>query len=203
MKNIISLLLASFLLTLSLPGWTQPLNLKEAMASYEDGARHYDLGEYAEALTSFKDAYRAKDDPAFLFNIAQCLRKLNRLDESASFYRSYLRRAPDSSNRITVEHLLKDIEDQIAFTSPPDAPNQIPTPRRFSTQSISTIPAPKIDLSPQPPPAIKDRPIYKRWWFWAATGAVAAGTTTTIILLARHDPASTPTTILGSQRALP
>jgi tetratricopeptide (TPR) repeat protein len=202
MKNIISLLLASLLLASSLPGWSQPLNQREAKASYEEGARHYYLMEYDEALTSFKDAFRAKDDPAFLFNIAQCLRKLGRLDEASTFYQIYLRRAPDAGNRAEVERHLDDIEGQMATTAPPPEPNQPPIPRRFSAQD-TTIPFnPQIDLSPQHP-AIKDHPLYKRWWFWTAAGAVAAGTTATIIILTRHDPAAIPSSMLGSQRALP
>ena len=196
-------LVVATVLTPALPGWTQPLNLKEAKASYEEGARHYYLTEYAEALTSFKDAYRAKDDPAFLFNIAQCLRKLNRLDEASNFYRIYLRRAPDSSNRVKVERHLKEVEDQMAVVVPPTTPSQNPTPRRFPTQDISIVPTPQIDLSPQTSREIKNHPVYKRWWFWTAAGAVAAGTTATIIILARHDPSSTPASILGSQKALP
>jgi tetratricopeptide (TPR) repeat protein len=203
MKIIISLLLAALVLAPAMPGWTQPLSLKEARASYEEGARHYDLGEYAEALASFRDAYRAKDDPAFLFNIAQCLRKLNRLDEASYFYRSYLRRAPDADNREKVERHLKDIEDQAAAASPPSASNQGPSPKQFSAHDIPIAPAPQIDLAPQPPSVIKVRPIYERWWFWAATGAVAAGTTAAIIILARHDPTSIPASALGSQRTLP
>ena len=195
-------LVVATVLTPALPGWTQPLNLKEAKASYEEGARHYYLTEYAEALTSFKDAYRAKDDPAFLFNIAQCLRKLNRLDEASNFYRIYLRRAPDAGNRAEVERHLSVIEGQMAAAAPPPEPNQPPSPRRFSAQD-TTIPVhPQIDLSPQHP-VIKDRPLYKRWWFWTAAGAVAAGTTAAIIILARHDPSSTPASMLGSQKALP
>ena len=203
MKNIISLLLVTFLLTPALPGWSQPLNLKKAKASYEEGVRHYDLTEYPEALTSFKDAYRAKDDPAFLFNIAQCLRKLNRLEEAATFYRSYLRRAPDNNNQDKVERHLREIEDQMAIVVPATTPNQDPTPKRFSTKNIPITPAPQINLSPQPQPTIKDRPLYKRWWFWTAAGAIAAGAATSIIILARHNPTSTPSSILGSQRTLP
>ena len=192
MKNIISLLLASLLLASSLPGWSQPLNQREAKASYEEGARHYYLMEYAEALTSFKDAFRAKDDPAFLFNIAQCLRKLERMEEAATFYRTYLRRAPEASNRAEVERHLKDIESQLAAATP-----VIPQ-GAFPAQAT-----PQIDLSPRTSPEIEEHPLYKRWWIWTAAGAVAAGAATTIIILARRDPTSIPSSGLGYQRSLP
>jgi tetratricopeptide (TPR) repeat protein len=193
MRNIISLLLAALLLAPSGPGWSQgSTSAREAKASYEEGARHYDLAEYAEALDSFKDAYRAKTDPAFLFNIAQCLRKLERMEEAATFYRTYLRRAPEAPNRAEVERHLKDIESQLAAASP-----VIPQ---------GTFPAqetPRIDLSPRPAPEIEEHPLYKRWWIWTAAGAVAAGAAATIIILARRDPTSIPSSGLGHQGALP
>ena len=193
MKNIISLLLASLLLMTSLPGKAQgPSGAKEAKAAYEEGARHYDLAEYAEALTAFKDAYRARTDPAFLFNIAQCLRKLERLEDAATFYRTYLRRAPEAANRDEVERHIRDIESQLAASTP-----ALP-PSAFSPQAT-----PRIDLSEQPATKIEEHPLYKRWWIWAAAGAVAAGTTATIIILSRRDPTSIPSSGLGYQRALP
>src|SRR6185369_2327988 len=75
----------------------------EARQHYRSGLAHYDLGEYQAALEEFKDAYRAVQDPPFLFNIAQCHRKLGQSAEALTFYRSYLRRAPDAPNRAEVE----------------------------------------------------------------------------------------------------
>lgn len=192
MKNIISLLLTALLLSPASPGWAQgSSNAKEAKAAYEEGARHYDLAEYAEALESFKDAYRARTDPAFLFNIAQCLRKLEKLDDAATFYRTYLRRAPEASNRAEVERRLKDIEIQLAAA--PVIPQEA-----FPAQAT-----PRIDLSPRTAPEIEKRPLYKRWWIWTATGAVAAGAAATFIFLVKRDPTSIPSSGLGYQRALP
>jgi tetratricopeptide (TPR) repeat protein len=197
MKKIIPLLLASFLLSAAMPSVAQePFDTQDARRAYEDGVKHYDLAEYTEALDSFKDAYRTKTDPAFLYNIAQCLRKLERLDESATFYRTYLRRAPDASNRKEVERHLADIETRLAAANPPAR-------GPFSARDIPIAPPAQIDLAPRPATPITGRPIYERWWFWTAAGAVAAGATTTIIILARHEPTSIPASVLGSQKALP
>ena len=195
MNKIISLLLASLLLVQSLPGWAQ--GSKESKAAYEEGARHYDLAEYAEALDSFKDAYRAKTDPAFLFNIAQCLRKLGKLEDAATFYRTYLRRAPDAINRVEVERHLRDIEEQLAAASPAAPPGA------YSPQAAPAASSPQIDLSTHPAPRIEEHPLYKRLWIWTAVGAVAAGAAATIIIMSRRDPTSIPASGLGYQRALP
>ena len=45
---------------------------QKAREAYERATQDYDLGEYKEALDAFKEAYRNFEDPAFLFNIAQC-----------------------------------------------------------------------------------------------------------------------------------
>ena len=198
MRKNVSLLLAASLLALPLPSRSQePSDPGAARADYEAGARHYDLAEFDEALASFKDAYRARTDPAFLFNIAQCLRKLNKLDDATTFYRTYLRRAPDASNRVEVERHLKDVESQMEAATPP-----VP-PRAFLVQETPPAAPPQIDLSPQPTPTIEKHPLYKRWWIWSAAGAVAAGATVAIIVFTKHDPTTIPSSMLGYQKVLP
>jgi len=54
-----------------------------AKAKYESGVRHFDLAEYEPALADFKEAYRNKPDPAFLYNIAQCHCKLQHRGSTA------------------------------------------------------------------------------------------------------------------------
>lgn len=47
-----------------------------AAARFREGKKHYQLSEYEDALREFKEGFRLKDDPVFLFNIAQCYRQL-------------------------------------------------------------------------------------------------------------------------------
>ncbi|HVU51944.1 MAG TPA: hypothetical protein VHL80_14705, partial [Polyangia bacterium] len=65
--------------------------LREAREHYEQAVAHYNLDELAPALAEFREAYRLKPDPSFLFNIAQCHRKLGETDAALDFYRKYLR----------------------------------------------------------------------------------------------------------------
>jgi tetratricopeptide (TPR) repeat protein len=108
-----------------------------AKARYESGVRHYDLSEWEPALLDFKEAYRNKPDPAFLYNIAQCHRKLGHTEEAITFYRSYLRRAPDAKNREEVERRIGELERESAAVS----------------AAASTVPADAALLSVPPPPA--------------------------------------------------
>ena len=81
-----------------------------AKAKYESGVQHYDLSEFEPALADFKEAYRNKPDPAFLYNIAQCHRRLGHTDDAIAFYQSYLRRAPDAKNREEVERRISELD---------------------------------------------------------------------------------------------
>jgi tetratricopeptide (TPR) repeat protein len=87
-----------------------------ARAHYETAARLYDVGEYDRALVEFKEAYVAKPDPAFLFNIGQCYRKLGQEEQALDFFRRFLKRAaPDDPNRAQVEARLRDTETDAVF----------------------------------------------------------------------------------------
>jgi hypothetical protein len=82
-----------------------------ARAHYETATRLYDLREYAKALDEYKAAYLAKPDPAFLFNIGQCFRKLGNTASAVDFYQQYLKKTPpDDPNRAQAEARIRDIE---------------------------------------------------------------------------------------------
>src|SRR5262245_8871351 len=58
---------------------------------YAQGKTHYQLGEYKEALGAFKEAYRLVQNPALLYNVAQCHRLLQNHEDALRAYQSYLR----------------------------------------------------------------------------------------------------------------
>ena len=82
----------------------------DAKARYLSGQSHYNLNEFAEALQDFKEAYRLRPDPAFLFNIAQCERQLGNLEEAIKFYRSYLRNKPETDNKREIEKKIEELK---------------------------------------------------------------------------------------------
>src|SRR5262245_20805216 len=82
-----------------------------ARALYEKGLKHYNLAEYPEAIALFREAYHSSDAPEFLFNIAQAYRlRGDHCTQALQFYRSYLRVAPESSKRKSVEAAMIDME---------------------------------------------------------------------------------------------
>jgi tetratricopeptide (TPR) repeat protein len=62
----------------------------EARARFTSGRAHYDAGNFEHALSEFLAGYTAWPAPSFLVNVAQCLRRLDRLDEAAGAYQRYL-----------------------------------------------------------------------------------------------------------------
>jgi hypothetical protein len=181
----------------------------EAKRRYAQGVRHYDLAEYEAALTEFKEAYRAADDPAFLFNIAQCHRKLGNLPEAITFYRTYLRRASNVPNRAELQRRIAELEHEQALreraaaaSSPPPpattggltpaADRRAPSPPPVAVAAASDPAAGREpaavlvgrDTGPTPGDA-GSPPLYKRGWFWVAVGAVAAGAAAAIIVATR------------------
>ena len=72
---------------LAVPAWGAEGDKAEAMAHFEAANRLYDIHEYAKALEEYKAAYLAKPDPAFLFNVGQCYRKLGKFDQALEFYK--------------------------------------------------------------------------------------------------------------------
>ena len=76
----------------------------------------YNLGRFSEALSEYEAAYLAVQDPPFLFNIAQCHRKMGKNKEALESYRSYLRVAPDAPNRAEVQRRISELERQAHAT---------------------------------------------------------------------------------------
>src|SRR5689334_3962621 len=103
MKLRVALLLA-FAVAATPARATDDADTAEARRLFISGTKHFDLSEYEAALADFKEGYRRKDDPVFLYNIAQCYRLTKGHEEDAlKFYRNYLRRAPRAQNRVEVE----------------------------------------------------------------------------------------------------
>ena len=82
----------------------------------EMGKKYFSLGLFHEAAEEYKKAFQAKPDPAFLFNLGQCHKRLTRvheLNKAVFYFKSYLNNAPFSPFRQDVEEEIAKIERQI------------------------------------------------------------------------------------------
>jgi tetratricopeptide (TPR) repeat protein len=184
--------------------------VRGAREHYEQAVAHYNLDEFAPALAEFREAYRLKPDPSFLFNIAQCHRKLGETDAALDFYRKYLRNLPNAPNRADVERMIADLRAQRAESAPAPAPPAPPAPPDTTPSApepatpvvpLATPTASQAALEPGPPPAGRAEalvattaggparePLYRRWWFWTALGVVVAGAVVAAIAVSRPAP---------------
>ena len=62
-----------------------------AKEHYAHARSLYDLGHFAEAAKEFEAAYELKNDPAFLYDLAQSYRQAGNPEQALHFYRTYLR----------------------------------------------------------------------------------------------------------------
>jgi tetratricopeptide (TPR) repeat protein len=121
--------------------------LRAARTHYEKAVSHYNLDELEAALVEFREAYRAKPDPSFLFNIAQCHRKLGQRDAAIDFYRKYVRASPDAANRAEAERWIAELKargDDAAASATADG-STLAAPAAAGTGPTAVTP---IDVPP-------------------------------------------------------
>ena len=140
----------------------------EALAreQFIEGMRRYQLADYGLALEAFKRAYMQFASPAFLFNIAQCHRRLGHRAEALHFYTSYLDAAPDAQDGEEVARIVAELRAEEQTVAPPPV---IP-PREVSPPAPRTMPVPvAAEVVVTPAAAAPAR----RWWIWGVAGAAA------------------------------
>ncbi len=112
-----ALLLVAFV-AVAAPVWARSTRADDARerahVHYKTGSERYAAGEWAAALDEFEAGYAAHASPAFLVNIGQCLRKLDRLDEAALAFRRFLDAHTGSPRtRLDVWDALEDVTAEL------------------------------------------------------------------------------------------
>jgi tetratricopeptide (TPR) repeat protein len=114
-------------------GHTQTGDEAEARRLYQEGRRHYNIGEYERAIERFKAAYLISQAPLLLYNIAQAYRLegSERCGEAVQFYQRYLTAVPEAPERRAVERRLVELEPcaRARAQPAPDAAAPIVLPR--------------------------------------------------------------------------
>jgi len=128
-----------------------------AREHYLQGDAYYKLDKYPNALAEYEQAYIAKQDPSFLYNIAQCHRLMGNRVEAIRFYRRYLKDAPNAPNKDVAEKHIKDLEAALASSPEPAAIAPRPAhaaavPALTPTPATATVPPSSPASSPASPP---------------------------------------------------
>lgn len=177
-------------------------NKDVARDAFREGSRQYEIGDFKAALAAFKKAYLSYEDPAFLFNIAQCERQLGDKVEAVRTYRVFLRKVPNSPQRESVERIVGELQQAIeqektaatrpptgtiepgaATAAPPAAAPSASEAARPAAPASGSEPATagtSLSVAAAPPPA--SRPLHKRPWFWVVVGGAAVVVATGVAL---------------------
>jgi hypothetical protein len=93
-----------------------------ARAHAKQALAFYDLKRFQEAFGEFEQAYLIEQDPALLYDMAQCQRKLGNNEEALHFYKTYLRRVPRGPSAVEAEKRAREIEDAMNRAKRTSAP---------------------------------------------------------------------------------
>jgi len=174
-----------------------------ARAHFDRGRAYFEVDEYRKAIGEFKAAHIEKPDPAFLYNIAECHRRLGELSEALQFYRRFLATAPaDDKARPIVEQRVADLKTvgDEPKTAPADAPADTPAageqPGALGASAPHAQPGATLIQTPAPRSAAA-APFYTRSWFLITVGAVVVASAIGIWALSRTP--GPPDTALGNQ----
>lgn len=193
---------------------------RTAATQFRRGSRLYEAGRYADALEAFRAGYDAAPLAAFFVNIAQCQRKLGRLDDAAQSYQAFLdSRSGSEALRTEVEEALAEVRASLAERRPSTprvelafvAPSS-PDPTASASSSSSSlepsgvVPAPETSSAPDAAtralrvsiaPEKKASPSRRRPWVWAVVGTLAAGAVaaTVAVAIVETQPTTQPGTL--------
>lgn len=129
-------------------------DVAEAKEHYKKGTKAFDLGAYDEAVNEYSLAYRLRDDPALLYNLGQAHRLAQHPAEALRFYRLFLLKLPNASNRAEVQEKVAELQRLVeqqkrTQNMPPDSVKQ-PGP---ASQPVGANARPTTEAS-SPPVAV-------------------------------------------------
>jgi len=129
------------------PAADDPANASEAARLYDEGKRHFDIGEYAQAIVSWKQSYLRSNAPLLLFNIAQAYRLSNNCAQANRFYLNYRRSENHPKNQAELDKAMarcagvEPATGDAATSEPPTSP------------AAPTTGTPTAESPPATPPA--------------------------------------------------
>ncbi len=124
---------------------------QQARDLFTQGNTFFDLGQFDKAIDAWQKGYQLKNDPGFLYNIAQAYRVMENAEKAIFFYKRYLANYPPKAhNRTEVEQKIEALQKQLqqqdqAKQIPPPGPlgpgNPVPSANPTGTEPTSPPPA--------------------------------------------------------------
>lgn len=147
---LVPVLVAS-LVTSTAPAFAQDSRDDLARRHFESGVAYLQESDYENALKAFQKAYELSDRPEILLNIATVNERKADLPAAVAALEQYLKVAPESSERGTVEARIANLKKRIEEAATQPAPP--------ATNGTSTTPSPTPDQPPSEEPK-SDLPAY-------------------------------------------
>jgi hypothetical protein len=124
---------------------------EEARQHFQRGRQLFDVGRWDDAAGEFEKAYALRNDPVFLYNMAQSYRRKGDAKRALDLYKNYLIKAPNSPQRAEVEERIEALQKQIEA-----AGSEVKPPVRNSTTSgvVSPGAAPPATVPVRVPPPV-------------------------------------------------
>src|SRR5262249_13328234 len=106
---------------------------KAAKVHFQKGMQYFQSGDYPNAVTELKEAYKLKRLAAFLFNLGQTYRKMDDVDTAIFYFDKFLREAsPTAPQRTEAERILGELKakkaaaGQVAVPQPLEGTSEPP-----------------------------------------------------------------------------
>ena len=120
---------------------------QKARELFTQGNTYFDLGQFDKAIDAWQNGYQLKNDPGFLYNIAQAYRTMGDAQKAIFFYKRYLSNSPKARNRPEVEQKIEALQKQLSLQEqakglPPPGPFGPDNPSASSVAPPSTEPPP-------------------------------------------------------------
>ncbi len=93
--------------------WAADPATEEARQHYLKGNQLFELGRWDDAAEEYEKGYVIKNDPSFLYNMAQAFRRKGDTKRAIDLYKNYLIKAPGSPQRADVEERIRVLQRQL------------------------------------------------------------------------------------------
>jgi tetratricopeptide (TPR) repeat protein len=191
--------------------------------SSSEGRKHLKLanalageGDCAAAIEEYTKAFELLDDPAVLFNRAECYRRTGDAENAVDDYRAFLDKVPSTPSRAAIEAKIVALEApeptprEKPAAEPPVPPPPPPPPKVAEAPAPPPPPAPRPEVKPEPAIVIQRAPTSagedagpaggSRPWVWVALSVLVVGVAVGGYLLLRPRDEPPPDTVLGNYR---
>ena len=120
---------------------------QKARELFTQGNTYFDIGQFDKAIDAWQNGYQLKNDPGFLYNIAQAYRTMGDAQKAVFFYKRYLSNSPKARNRAEVEQKIEALQKQLSVQ---EQAKGLPPPGPFGPDNPGASGTPP---GTEPPPA--------------------------------------------------